>query len=93
MKVKNIILALKDQLPISRLWRNIRNGNVFGLFSEFSHVNKDGKPKVSYGSKQSAIKAAQKMAEKRGVYFSNYKCLYCDGYHIGRNQTSVVKEK
>ena len=25
------------------------------------------------------------MMRKKGVYFSNYKCVWCDGYHIGKN--------
>lgn len=26
------------------------------------------------------------MTAKRNVWFSNYKCLYCDGYHLGKNR-------
>jgi hypothetical protein len=85
LKVKNIYLALKDQLPWRRLVRNLLKGHVFGLLSRRSHENVDGKPKISYGSKSSAQKAAAAMAKKRGVYFSNYKCMRCDGFHIGKN--------
>jgi hypothetical protein len=92
MKLRNLYLGIKDQLPWKRLLRNIwkghRNiwkGHIFGLFSTRSHNNWNGVPKISYGSKESAVKAAQAMAKKRGVYFSNYKCIYCDGYHIGKN--------
>lgn len=89
MKLKNIYLGIKDQLPISRLVKNIWSGNVFGLFSEFSHLNKSGKPKVMYNTKETAIKSALAMQKKNNVYYSNYKCLFCDGYHIGRNRTAV----
>lgn len=89
MKLRNIYLAIKDQLPLKRLYNNIKTGNVFGLFSKFSHVNKNGKPKVMYNTKETAIKSAQAMAKKNGVYFSNYKCVFCDGYHIGRNRTTM----
>ena len=85
MKLRNLYLALKDQLPLSRLIRNIRKGHLLGLFSRRSHENANGNPKISYGSKQSAMKAAEAMKKKRGVYFSNYKCIWCDGYHIGKN--------
>ena len=85
MKIRNIYLALKDQLPISRFIRNLRKGHLIGLFSRRSHENTDGKPKISYGSKESAQKAANAMMKKRGLYFSNYKCVWCDGYHIGKN--------
>ena len=85
MKLHNVLLALKDQGPFSRFIRNLRKGHLIGLFSKRSHENADGKPKICYGSKASAQKAAAAMAKKRGVYFSNYKCVHCDGYHIGKN--------
>ena len=88
VKMKNLMLALWDQLP---LWRFIRNffvtRNALGLFHKNSHVSRrSGKPKVMYGTKQTATKSAEKMGERHGTHFSNYKCLYCDGYHIGRNK-------
>lgn len=86
IKIRNVYLALKDQLPWRRLIRNLLKGHVFGLFHKRSHQNESGKPKISYSSKASAIKAANAMAKKRGVYFSNYKCMLCDGYHIGKNR-------
>ena len=92
MKFRNLYLALKDQLPISRLIRNIRKGHLIGLFSKRSHENTNGKPKISYGSKQSAMKAAEAMKKKRGTYFSNYKCVWCDGYHIGKNSENKVTQ-
>ena len=90
MKIRNIILGIKDQLPLSRLIRNIRTGNVFGLFHIRSHQREDGKPKVAYGSKASAQKSAEAMAKKKGVHFSNYKCIFCDGYHLGKNRDNKV---
>jgi len=85
MKLRNILLALKDQLPATRLIKNLFKGHLFGLVHKRSHENYNGKPKVMYNTKASAVKAAQAMAKKRGVYFSNYKCMRCDGYHIGKN--------
>ena len=96
MKIRNIWLAFKDQLPLARLIRNLRKGHLIGLFNKRSHENANGKPKISYGSKASAMKAADAMTKKRGVYFSNYKCVYCDGYHIGKNSenkdTKIVQQ-
>ena len=86
MKIRNIILAIRDQLPLKRLLSNIWKGHVFGLFSERSHLTHAGNPKVVYGSKASAEKAAAKMMAKHGNYFSNYKCMRCDGYHLGKNR-------
>lgn len=86
MKIRNVIAALRDQLPLRRLIRNIRNGNLRGLVDKRSHLNASGAPKIAYGSKSSAQKAATKMQKKTGHYFSNYKCIWCDGFHIGKNQ-------
>lgn len=85
MKIRNIYLALKDQGPFKRFIRNALKGHLFGLTHKRSHLTKDGTPKVKYNTKKTATKVAAKMFEKKGVYFSNYKCLYCDGYHIGKN--------
>lgn len=86
MKLKNLYLGLKDQMPLSRFIRNLRKGHVLGLFHERSHFTSEGKVKVSYSSKSSAIRAAEKMSQKNSVHYSNYKCIYCDGYHLGRNR-------
>lgn len=37
-------------------------------------------------TKEDALKVAAKMSAKHGVHFSAYKCLFCDGYHIGKNR-------
>lgn len=92
MRLRNIVLGLRDQLPLRRLVRNLRNGNVLGLFHPRSHLTYSGTPKIAYSSKASAQKAAAKMQQKHGHYFSNYKCLLCDGYHIGKNQAVVVED-
>lgn len=86
MKLKNIILGIKDQLPVRRLIRNIITGNVFGLFHPRSHYRIDGTHKVKYNTKATAKKAAEALTNKTGVYFSNYKCIFCDGYHLGKNR-------
>lgn len=85
MKLKNIFTALKDQGPFKRFMRNLVKGHLIGLFHARSHTNANGKPKVMYNTKASAVKSALAMTEKRGVWFSNYKCVHCDGYHVGKN--------
>jgi hypothetical protein len=47
-----------------------------------------GKPKVMYNTKATAEKAALSMKKKHGYHYSPYKCLWCDGYHIGRNRSN-----
>lgn len=90
MKLMNLIQALKDQGPFTRFVRNVWKGHVFGLFHKRSHENESGKPKVMYNTKVSATKAAAAMTKKRGVWFSNYKCIFCDGYHLGKNRENKV---
>lgn len=92
MKIKNIILALKDQGPFKRFFKNFFiTRNAWGLFHINSHISAStGKPKVSYNTKASAEKAAASMTKKRGVWFSNYKCIQCDGYHVGKNRDNKI---
>ena len=86
MKFRNLILAIADQGPPLRFIKNLWKGHFWGLLHKNSCIRQDtGKPKVAYGSKKSAKKSAEAMSKKRGVYFSNYKCVFCDGFHIGKN--------
>ena len=82
LKPRNVYLALKDQMPLSRFLRNLWKGHIFGLFSKRSHFRDNGDAKVCYNTKATAVKVAKTMMEKKGKYFSNYKCLWCDGYHL-----------
>jgi len=65
MTLKNLYLGLKDQMPFRRFVKNLLKGHVLGLFSKRSHFTAEGKEKVSYKTKTSATKAAQKMKEKK----------------------------
>jgi len=93
MKIKNIILALKDQLPLRRLIKNILNGKIYGLFHKRSHFRANGQAKVTYNTKETATKSAEAMSKKTGFYFSNYKCVWCDGFHIGKNNVQFIDGK
>lgn len=88
IKIKNLLLGLKEQGPMKRAFRNFFiTGNAWGMFSKYSHIRRDtNTPKITFNTKETAVKAAQRMSEKRGVHFSVYKCIYCDGYHIGKNR-------
>ena len=68
ISMKNLIPALKSQLSLKRALRNFFiTGNAWGLFSINSHINQtSGKEKVVYGSKDSAMRAAQSMSKKYG---------------------------
>lgn len=85
MRLRNIWLALLDQGPPRRFLRNLFQGRLRGVLQRRSHVTMHGKPKVEFGHKETAENAAREMETKTGKKFSSYKCLYCDGYHIGKN--------
>jgi len=64
MTIKNLYLAIKDQLPIKRLFHNLFiTGNAKGLFHKRSHYKIDGQEKISY-SQKSARQAAEKMSKR-----------------------------
>lgn len=87
-KIKNLVKAVLDQGPFFRFLRNfIVTRNAWGLFHINAHVSQStGKNKVEYTTKDSAEKASRAMEKKTGQEFAVYKCMYCDGYHIGKNR-------
>lgn len=95
MKIKNILLSLRDQLPPSRFYRNFFvNRNGWGLFSIYAHINRrSGKPKVAYNTKEQAGKAAEHLKERYGGSLSAYKCMFCDGFHIGHDRSVNASRK
>lgn len=88
IKYKNLKIWLIDQWKRKTFFRNFFiTRNAWGAFSINSHINQHkGEPKICYSTKEKAQKAADKMSEKTGKHFSVYKCLFCDGYHIGKNR-------
>lgn len=88
IKFRNLRIWLCDQIKRKRFFTNFFiTRNAWGAFSINSHINqKTGKPKVTYNTLETARKSADKMSIKYGKHFSYYKCLYCDGYHIGKNK-------
>jgi hypothetical protein len=94
-KLRNIYLALKHQLPLKRMWRNFFvTRNAWGLFHQNSHIAQgSGKPKVPYNTLMTAEKSAASMQRKHGGTFRPYKCVFCDGFHIGKNRVQPTVEK
>ena len=88
IKWKNFKVWFKDQIHRKTWFRNFFiTGNAWGAFSINSHINQHtGQPKITYNHLESAQKAADKMGKKHNTHFSVYKCLFCDGYHIGKNR-------
>lgn len=88
IKWKNFWLWFKDQACRKKAFYNFFiSRNAWGAFSIYSHIRRNtNEPKIEYHSFQSAQKAAEKMGQKHHKHFSVYKCLYCNGYHIGKNK-------
>lgn len=93
IKFRNFWIWFKDQWARDRFFYNMFiSRNAWGVFSKNSHVNQHtGQPKVTYNTLETAKKCAEKMSEKGGVHFSYYKCLFCDGYHIGKNRDNKIE--
>ena len=85
---KNFKVWIADQFKRKAWFRNFFiTGNAWGAFSVNSHINQHtGQPKVMYNTKGTAEKSANVMGRKHHTHFSYYKCLFCDGYHIGKNR-------
>ena len=80
----NFILVVKDRFYASNFYV-IRD--VLGLFNKNSHISSiSGQQKVMHKTQKLANKEKDRMEEKTNRAFSTYKCLYCDGYHIGKNK-------
>lgn len=94
IRFKNFKIWFADQWKRKRFFYNFFvSRNAWGAFSINSHINQgSGKPKVMYNTLKTALKSAEKMSEKHGTHFSAYKCLFCDGYHIGKNRDNKVKK-
>lgn len=93
MRIKNLIYAVCEQLLRPQSWRNIFiTHDAFGIFSRYSHISRStGQPKMMYLSRSDAQKVADVMSKKYGIHFSVYKCVWCDGWHIGKNSRNKVK--
>lgn len=90
IKWKNFRLWFIDQVIRKRAFYNFFiSGNAWGAFSINSHIRAStGEPKVTYNTVESARRAAESMSKKYGKHFSTYKCLFCDGYHVGKNRNN-----
>lgn len=95
IKFKNFKIWFKDQIKRKRFFYNFFiSRNAWGAFHINSHINQHtGQPKVTYNTLNTALKAAESMSKKYGAHFSTYKCLFCDGYHIGKNRDNKIKKE
>lgn len=88
IKWKNFKIWFVDQWKRGTFFKNFFiTRNAWGAFHINSHINQHtGNPKVMYNTVKSAQKAAESMSKKHNTHFSYYKCLFCDGYHVGKNR-------
>ena len=88
IKWRNFKIWFLDQVKRKREFINFFvTRKAWGDFSLNSHINQHtGKPKVMYNTVKSVQKSAEAMGKKHNTHFSYYKCLFCDGYHIGKNR-------
>ena len=86
IKFRNFWIWFSDQVKRKTFIRNFFiTRNAWGAFSINSHINQHtGQPKVTYNTVETARKSAEKMGARHNTHFSYYKCLFCDGYHIGK---------
>lgn len=74
-------------MPLKRAFINFFiTGNAWGMFSKRSHYRQDNKEKQGYPSIESGKRAADSMKRKYNKHFSVYKCVFCDGFHLGKNR-------
>lgn len=93
IKFRNFKIWFLDQVKRRRVFINFFvTRNAWGAFSINSHINQHtGQPKITYNTIEGAKKAADAMGKKHNTHFSYYKCLFCDGYHIGKNRDNKTK--
>jgi hypothetical protein len=93
IKLKNLYLALKYQLPWTKLLRRIFTGTIKGLLSKRSHYRSNGNTKVRYNTEETAKKSADRLQVLNDIHFAVYRCIYCGGFHVGANRHRMNKEK
>lgn len=72
-------------------WRmHVRAGLAYG---QDATCGPPGKPKVDYGSEETAVKVALLMSVKHGKAMEGYPCGWCRGWHIGRAMTPEEIER
>ena len=86
IKFRYIGTWLMDQLRQPGWFGNlVVSRRSWGAFSIYSHCYRsNGKPKVTYSTRESAKRAADSMGKKHEVPFAVYKCLFCEGWHASK---------
>ena len=87
ISIRNLGIWLADQLSHPK---TLLKKKSWGVFSVYAHIRRsDLKPKKTSPNREKALQTAAFMAEKYGVSYSIYKCLFCDGWHIAKESKST----
>ena len=68
------------------------------VFNQLAHKPRQRQAESDVQHAQDGVeKRGENVGEARhafqhGTHFSTYKCLFCDGYHIGKNRDNKVKK-
>lgn len=84
IQFRQLAIWLKDQLshPCTLFKRK-----TWGVFSVYAHVRRsDHRPKIASPTKEKALAVAKSMEDRYGGKYSIYKCLYCNGWHVAKEQ-------
>lgn len=95
IRYRNLKIWFTELLERQNVWKQLFDYRmVWGAFSIHSHLRRsDGKPNITFSTRKKAVKAATDMQLKYGVPFSAYKCLYCDGWHVGKRSARRSGDK
>jgi hypothetical protein len=85
MRYKNVKSAIIYQFRKPDWFKQwVIKRNAWGIFSKHSHTKKDGVEKQKYNTEASALRAAEAMQKRYEGKFACYKCMFCDGFHVGK---------
>lgn len=90
IQFSQLIIWLKDQLSHPH---TLFKKKTWGVYSKYAHVRRsDHRPKIASPTKDKALSVAKSMEDKYGGKYSIYKCLYCNGWHVAKEQSyNVIK--
>lgn len=85
IQLRELVTWIGDQLSHPH---TLFKRKTWGVFSVYAHVRRsDHRPKIASPTKEKALAVAQSMEERYGGKYSIYKCLYCNGWHVAKEQS------
>lgn len=85
IRLKELVVWFRDQLSHPH---TLFKRKTWGVFSVYAHIRRsDHRPKIASPTKEKTLSVAKSMEEKYGGKYSIYKCLYCNGWHVAKEQS------